>query len=109
MTDTPEPIDAAGDPTRLFETSRDPMPLVPASADPRPRKRPAPKPSRLDWRPALGIALREPGGGDDTWQPVTAVAFHGGWVTARIEGKHGDQVMAFPAWRVIEIELKERA
>jgi hypothetical protein len=109
--DTSTPPPAAAD---LFELRTEPpryvdpdLPLIPDDSSTRPRRQPARRQPRLDWRPARGIALRSPGGGDDDWKPATAVAFKDGWAIARTDTKNGPNVTAYPAWRVIEIQLRD--
>ncbi len=119
MTSAPDPIAP-----ELFEQTADPRPVITIDLEPaadvptdrlfaaptdtpppRRRSQPAKRAPRLDWRPARSIALRAPGGTDDHRLPVTAAAFHDGWATVRIEDETGDRIVAYPAWRVVEIEM----
>jgi len=109
------PIGPASPDPDLFEmrpeapryVNPDPLPDVAADLSTRPRRQPARRQPRLDWHAAHCIALRSPGGGEDDWKPVTAVAFKDGWAIARTDTKNGPNVTAYPAWRVIEIQLRD--
>jgi hypothetical protein len=90
----------------LTPVSPDPLPIMIDDTGPRPRRRAARRPPHLDWRPAHEILLRAPGGGDDDWLSITAVALHDGWATVRIEDKRGTRVLVYPAWRVVAIEMR---